>query len=98
VLKKIIPILVLSVALLALVMTAARPALTAPSIVTFTVKSTLDVTDDSPGDGTCHTAVSSAAAGRCTLRAAVMEADMASGVGATIIVPAGIYTLPSRRT
>jgi CSLREA domain-containing protein len=88
VLKKIIPIVVLGVALFGFVRPVARPGLAAPSSVTFTVNSTLDKIDDNAGDGDCHTA-----SGTCTLRAAVMEADMASGAGATIIVPAGIYTL-----
>src|SRR5579859_6437048 len=59
------------------------------SSVTFTVNSPLDRIDDNVGDGICHTA-----SGTCTLRAAVMEADVASSTaGATIILPAGIYSL-----
>jgi len=80
-------------ALFACAMLAAHRALAAPAIVPFNVHSTLDVADDNPGDGFCHTAAISPAAGACTLRAAVMEADMASGVGATISVPAGVYSL-----
>jgi CSLREA domain-containing protein len=62
---------------------------------TFTVNSTADQVDDNPGDGACHTA-----AGTCTLRAAVMEANRATGLGATIVLPAGTYTrtlLPAGR-
>jgi hypothetical protein len=56
--------------------------------VTFTVNSTDDLPDDLTIPGTCHTA-----ANTCTLRAAVMQANRTSGLGATVIVPAGIYTL-----
>ncbi len=54
---------------------------------TFTVNSTLDGADATPGDGICATAT-----GECTLRAAIQEANAAAGVD-TIMVPAGIYTL-----
>jgi CSLREA domain-containing protein len=74
---------VAAVALVGLAISQA--ALAAP---TFTVSSTADAVDDDPGDGICHTA-----AGACTLRAAVMEANRTSGVGATIMLPTGIYTL-----
>ncbi len=56
--------------------------------VTFNVNSTLDQPDDLTIPGTCHTA-----AGTCTLRAAVMQANRTSGLGATIILQAGTYTL-----
>ena len=59
----------------------------------FTVGSTLDQIDDDVSDGLCRTA-----AGTCTLRAALMQANRTSGVGATIIVPAGVYTLTRPRT
>lgn len=59
----------------------------ASMMATFTVNSTDDSVDASPGDGTCADALN-----RCTLRAAVMEAN--ANVGAdTITVPAGTYTL-----
>jgi CSLREA domain-containing protein len=55
---------------------------------TFTVDSTADAVDAAPGDGTCATA-----AGACTLRAAIQEAD-AESARATIVLPAGAhYTL-----
>jgi hypothetical protein len=92
-LKKIIPIAVLCLALLALGLPAARRALAAPTTVTFTVNSILDVADDQAGDGFCHTEDAGPAHGACTLRAAVMEADQASGAGATISLPAGTYSL-----
>ena len=84
-LKKIIPILLMIVVLLALILLPVRTVSAAPS---FSVNSVLDEVDDNPGDGTCHTA-----ANTCTLRAAVMEANRSSGLGATIILPSGIYTL-----
>ncbi|MEO8197738.1 MAG: choice-of-anchor Q domain-containing protein [Thermoanaerobaculia bacterium] len=52
------------------------------------MNSTLDQIDDDTGDGVCHTA-----AGTCTLRAAVMQANTISGAGATIVLPAGLYLL-----
>jgi CSLREA domain-containing protein len=54
---------------------------------TFTVDSTADAVDANPGDGHCATA-----AGQCTLRAAVQEANAAPGAD-TIMVPAGTYRL-----
>jgi CSLREA domain-containing protein len=54
---------------------------------TFTVDSTADAIDANPGDGHCATA-----AGQCTLRAAVQEANATSGAD-TIMVPAGTYRL-----
>jgi len=65
---------------------AARHAVAAGP--TFTVDSLLDQPDDGTMPGTCHTA-----AGTCTLRAAVMQASRTSGVGATIVLPAGLYAL-----
>ncbi len=53
----------------------------------FMVNSTLDAVDANPGDGACATA-----AGDCTLRAAVMEANALVGPDA-ISLPAGTYTL-----
>ncbi len=65
-------------------MLAAFPALA----VTFTVNSTDDLPDTNPASGTCHTT-----ANTCTLRAAVMQANRSSGVGATIVLPPGVYLL-----
>jgi trimeric autotransporter adhesin len=56
--------------------------------ITYTVNSTLDQLDDDLLDGICHTA-----ANTCTLRAAVMSASRASGAGATIVLPPGVYGL-----
>ncbi len=58
-----------------------------PASITFTVDSTADGIDDNPGNGVCHTA-----AGACTLRAAIMEADEATS-DVTIDVPGGTYVL-----
>jgi len=54
---------------------------------TFTVNSTTDAVDASPGNGTCATAGSV-----CTVRAAIQEANALAGTD-TIILPAGTYTL-----
>jgi len=56
----------------------------------FIVNSTDDAVDATPGDGHCETLVGNHI---CTLRAAVMEANKASGFGATITLPAGTYKL-----
>jgi CSLREA domain-containing protein len=77
--------MIMIVALLALVLLPVRKVSAAPS---FTVNSFLDEIDDNPGDGICHSA-----SNHCTLRAAVMEANRSSGLGATIVLPSGIYTL-----
>jgi CSLREA domain-containing protein len=54
---------------------------------TFTVNSTADAVDANPGDGVCVTA-----AGKCTLRAAIMESNALPGDD-TITLPTGTYTL-----
>lgn len=53
----------------------------------FTVNSTVDEVDANLGDGICRSA-----SGKCTLRAAVMQASR-SATGATINLPAGTYGL-----
>lgn len=53
----------------------------------FTVNSTDDAVDDSPGDGACSTSAS-----QCTLRAAIMETNALIGPD-TITLPSAIYTL-----
>ena len=53
----------------------------------FTVDTTVDLVDPSPGDGTCGTVV-----GTCSLRAAIMESNALPGPG-EIVVPSGLYTL-----
>jgi len=65
---------------------------------TFTVDTTVDAPDANPGDGICARAVVAnvdgltAPGGRCTLRAAVAEAE-ATWARDTIVVPAGHYHL-----
>jgi CSLREA domain-containing protein len=54
---------------------------------TFTVNSTADIQDATPGNFICSTAT----VGQCTLRAAITEANAKSGDD-TIILPAGTYT------
>jgi len=53
----------------------------------FTVNSTADLADATPGNDIC-----AAAGGACTLRAAIMEANAGDGSD-TIVLPAGTYTL-----
>ena len=65
----------------------AAPAAYAASI-TYRVNSTLDMPDASPGGGRCVTA-----SGACTLRAAMMEADMHPGNNTTIVLPPGVFKL-----
>lgn len=55
---------------------------------TFTVNNTADAVDANIGDGICQTA-----AGVCTLRAAIQEANASAGVPDIINLPAGTYTL-----
>lgn len=55
----------------------------------FTVNSTADATDASPGNGVCETAPGN---GVCTLRAAIQETNALAGAD-EIILPAGTYTL-----
>src|SRR5262245_43719284 len=55
---------------------------------TVQVDTTSDGIDADPGDGTCGTA-----AGTCTLRAAMMEAEKHTGEQVTVVVPAGRFTL-----
>ena len=64
---------------------ALLPGLAAAAV--FTVNSTSDLPDASPGDGACD-----AGSGACTLRAAVQEANQTPGSD-TINVPAGVFIL-----
>ena len=69
---------------------AAALLLSSPEVVqaaNFTVDSEVDSVDVAPGDGTCEDA-----SGRCTLRAAVMEANSLPGAD-RIDLPAGTYEL-----
>jgi CSLREA domain-containing protein len=80
-------VIVLSLFTIGVVLFIVRGAVAAPLSITFTVNSTADAVDDNPGNGECHTA-----AGACTLRAAIMEANEATS-DVTIDVPSGIYVL-----
>lgn len=71
------------------VFVSARPAAArTASSSTFTVNSTLDEPDATPGDGKCKSAPSK----KCTLRAAIME-NNATGGSSVIQLPAGTFTL-----
>src|SRR5262245_56367808 len=56
--------------------------------VTFTVDSTADAVDANPGDGAC-----ASAAGDCTLRAAIQEANAPPSALDRVVVPAGTYLI-----
>jgi len=73
---------------LSLLFVAGVVAGTSAEAATFTVNATTDAVDANPGDGVCQTA----AAGECTLRAAVMEANKLPGPD-NIVLPAGKYQL-----
>jgi hypothetical protein len=83
--------------------THARLALALSVVMAFTgchrVNSFIDAADENPGDNVCARALTRAeissgadVANRCTLRAAIMEANT-SALKYTIIVPAGTYHL-----
>jgi hypothetical protein len=73
-----------------LIVIAAASLLSSPvfAVQTFNVNDKSDQIDDDLSDGVCHTAV-----GTCTLRAAVMQANVSTGAGATIVLPADVYYL-----
>ena len=73
--------------LVLVVVVLAAPALPA----TFTVSSTVDAPDTTPGDGHCD-ADAATADDQCTLRAAVQETNATPGPD-TIVLPAGVYKL-----
>jgi CSLREA domain-containing protein len=78
------PVFVGAVALMLALAPGAGPAHGA----TFTVDSTADAPDANPGDGKCAAALPP----KCTLRAAIMEANALAGTD-TITVPSGTYPL-----
>jgi len=59
----------------------------------FTVNSTTDAIDANPGDGVCATASLPGEGVRCTLRAAIQEANDLPGGPHTVTVPAGTFVL-----
>src|SRR5689334_21579942 len=74
---------------LALLRSSPLRCLVAPTAVTFTVDTSLDQIDDDTTDGVCRSDPDR----KCTLRAAIMQANRVSDAGATIIVPSGAYPL-----
>ena len=79
------PFLALAILTLAFVLFASPSAAAGGS--TFTVNGTTDAVDVNPGDGVC-----AAASGKCTLRAAVQEANALPGAD-TIVLPSGTFKL-----
>jgi CSLREA domain-containing protein len=83
---RFLPIVLLALLALLPLSPPAVPVMAAS--LTFTVTSTADA-DAHPGDGVCATSV-----GKCTLRAAIQEANaQPGGTSIGIVVPAGTYTL-----
>lgn len=76
----VIPIMFVAISLAVLTPHFARAA-------TYTVNSTEDVVDANSGNGLCATS-----AGKCTLRASIMEANALLSAD-TILLPAGVYFL-----
>ena len=75
--------------LFCLVLFAAFSLSTTPAhAASFTVNTTLDAPDSNPGDGLCRSTIGN----RCSLRAAIQEANALSGAD-TINVPAGTFIL-----
>ena len=84
--NRIIEVAVISISAgLLLLFSLGQIAHASPDIV-FTVDTVLDQNDNNIGDGQCHTA-----AGHCSLRAALEEAN--AGSGAVIDLPSGTFTL-----
>jgi CSLREA domain-containing protein len=76
----------LSLATAAALMVPASSA--AATVVTYRVNTTADTVDAAPGDGKCADAT-----GRCSLRAAMMEAERHPTQTTTVVLPAGRYKL-----
>ncbi len=83
------PLLAAGLALVAGLTLSMHPQAAAAATLTFQVTTTTDAPDAAPGDGICADA-----AGQCTLRAAIQEADaQPAGSTITILVPAGTFPL-----
>lgn len=82
--RPVVALLVTSVSTAGLLVAVPRPA----AASSYTVNTTADGRDRSPGNGVCETTV----AGQCTLRAAIQEANATPAVD-TVTVPAGEYVL-----
>jgi CSLREA domain-containing protein len=85
--------LIAFLALAALTAHPSYPVRAAPSVIVLNVNSLVDAVDEDTSDGLCRTAPAGPAQGRCTLRAAVMQANKLTGPGVDIILPSGTYTL-----
>jgi len=83
--RAFLPLMILS--LFATQAAGPRPVQTAQAGSTFLVNSTADLPDGNVSDNLCL-----ALNGKCTLRAAIMQANHTSGMD-TILLPAGTYTL-----
>jgi len=81
-----------ALALLIAVLTGWPSGVPTVQAASFTVNSTTDAVDASPGDGVCATAPLPNEGVRCTLRAAIVEANT-SGGQTTITLPAGTFGL-----
>jgi CSLREA domain-containing protein len=77
-------------ALLTSFMLGGLPAPTLAAGKTFTVNSTVDAPDATPGDGTCETASGN---GICTLRAAIMETNALAGADTIKLQAGALYVL-----
>jgi hypothetical protein len=90
--KSIIKVVLASFLLLALLGTAVLRSQAGVTMagITFTVNTSTDLPDATPGDGLCE---ATAGVGDCTLRAATMEANANSEPDITINLPAGVYGL-----
>lgn len=78
--------LILAFLLAIMVLLPWQPAVRPAYAAGFTVNNTIDEPDAAPGDGVCFSTPS----GKCTLRAAVMEANALPGPD-SIMLPAGAY-------
>lgn len=67
---------------------AVVPTATAVAQATFVVDTTLDTPDAAPGDGVCRDA-----AGRCSLRAAIQEANASGGTTVIVLEPRARYPI-----
>jgi len=80
----------LIVAILLVGLLPAAPRAQARPSVTFTVNTTLETDDVNPGNGACLDA-----GGKCSLRAALMEANARPGAD-TVTIPSGTYSQTKR--
>ena len=84
------PIVMLTALLVTAGLRAGQQTPAAPSDTAFTVDTVADLDDPNTSDGVCPV-------GSCSLRAAIMQANVMTTPGVTIIVPAGTYNLTRPR-